>query len=111
MSRISRCEIAVSRCWVMKWEKRAKASTRVQNLGHVFLLARRFEEILRFVHEPQVRVSRSSGENALPDVRQDEPKQEEAHSSGNAGTRAVHQDDLALVLEPPEIGSRRAAQR
>src|SRR5712664_2092805 len=93
-----------------KTKKRAEGSGHREDLGHVFLLLSREKKILRFVGKPQVahwRIVRP-GEDGLADIGEHEALQKQTHAARDGRPGAIHEDDLALVLQTAKIRCRGA---
>src|SRR5947209_2034251 len=82
-------------------KKRAEGPSHCKNFGHVFLLLTREKKILCFVGEPQVAHRRivRSGKDGLADIGEHEALQKQTHAARDGRPGAIHEDDLAFVLQ------------
>src|SRR6266481_5781583 len=88
-----------------KTKKRAEGPRHRENFGHVFLLLTREEKILRLVGKPQVAHRRivRPGEDGLADIGEHEALEEQTHAARDGRPGAIHEDDLAFVLQTAKI--------
>src|SRR6266852_1634977 len=86
-------------------KKRAEGPRHREYLGHVFLLLPREKKVLRFVGKPQVahlRIVRP-GEDGLADIGEHEALEKQTHAARDGRPGAIHEDNLAFVLQATKI--------